>query len=91
MTTTITITKTITTQEKVNLKDLEVWTTGPRDIDSIGLKIYYNEQEIGYGHLNNKKNYASITINEGLMSWEDGQDVEQYLVKRIEDRSLTLN
>ena len=91
MTTTMTITKTITTQEKVNLKDLQVFRVGSRDVDSVGLKIYYNEQEIGYGHLNNKKNYACITINEGLMSWEDGQDLEQYLVKRIEERTITLN
>ena len=87
----MTTTMTITTQEKVNLKNLQVFRTGSRDIDSIGLKIYYNEQEIGYGHLNNKKNYACITINEGLMSWEDGQYLEQYLAIRIEKRTITLN
>ena len=87
----MTITKTITTQEKVNLKNLQVFRTGQRDIDSIGLKIYYNEQEIGYGHLNNKKNYACVTINEGLMNWEDGQYLEQYLALRIEKRTITLN
>lgn len=83
---TLTITKTVTVEEKVNVKveDLKVVRTNSRDIDSTNLEIYYEEEEIGYGHLNNRTNFAHITLN------EDNQDLEDYLVEGIENRTISL-
>ena len=84
---TITITKTVTVEEKVNVKveDLKVVRTNSRDVDSTNLEIYYEEKEIGYGHLNNRTNFAHITLN------EDNQDLEDYLVDGIENRTISLS
>jgi len=67
---TITRTKTIEvkTEEKLNLNNIQVVRSNSRDIDSINLDVYYNLEEIGYGHLNNKTNFAHITINENLLN-----------------------
>ena len=84
---TLTITKTVTVEEEVNVKVeyLKVVKTNSRDIDSTNLEIYYEEKEIGYGHLNNRTNFAHITLN------EDNQDLEDYLVDGIENRTISLN
>ena len=68
----------------VNVEDLKVIRTNSRDIDSTNLEIYYNDTEIGYGHLNNRTNFAHITLN------EDNQDLEDYLVEAIENETITL-
>lgn len=82
---TLKITKTVTVEEEVNFENLKVIKTNSRDIDSTNLEIYYNDIEIGYGHLNNRTNFAHITLN------EDNQDLEDYLVDSIEDRTISLD
>ena len=81
---TITIEKTVTVEEKVNFENLRVVKTNSKDIDSTNLEIYYNDVEIGYGHLNNRTNFAHITLN------EYNQDLEDYLVDGIENRDIIL-
>ena len=81
---TITITKTVTVEEKLNVENLKVVRTNSKDIDSINLEIYYNDEEIGYGCLNNRTNFAHINLN------EYNQDLEDYLVDGIENRNIIL-
>ena len=81
---TITIEKTVTVEEKVNFENLRVVKTNSKEIDSTNLEIYYNDVEIGYGHLNNRTNFAHITLN------EYNQDLEDYLVDGIENRDIIL-
>jgi hypothetical protein len=80
----ITVTKTVTVKENVNTENLKVVRTGSRDIDSIHLELFYNDIEIGYGHLNNRTNFAHITLN------EDNQELEDYLVNSIENKTINL-
>jgi hypothetical protein len=89
---TITRTKTIEvkTEEKLNLNNIQVVRSNSRDIDSINLDVYYNLEEIGYGHLNNKTNFAHITINENLLNEKDECDLIDYLVDGIENRTIEL-
>ena len=77
-------TKTITVEESVNPEKLNVVRTGEMDIDSTKLEIFYNEHEIGHGHLNNRTNFAHITLN------DDNQDLEDFLVDAIENRTIDL-
>lgn len=88
----ITRTKTIEvkTEEKLNLNNIQVVRSNSRDIDSINLDVYYNLEEIGYGHLNNKTNFAHITINENLLNEKDECDLIDYLVDGIENRTIEL-
>ena len=81
---TITIEKTVTVEEKVNFENLRVVKTNSKEIDSTNLEIYYNDVEIGYGHLNNRTNFAHITLN------EYSQDLEDYLVDGIENGDIIL-
>ena len=76
--------KTVTVEEKVNFENLRVVKTNSKEIDSTNLEIYYNDVEIGYGHLNNRTNFAHITLN------EYNQDLEDYLVDGIENRDIIL-
>ena len=87
---TITITKTVTVEEEVNFENLKVIRTNSRDIDSTNLEIFHNEEEIGYGHLNNRTNFAHITINEDLFKEEDECDLIDFLVDGIEARTITI-
>ena len=80
----ITITKKARVEEKVNLENLKVLRTNSKDIDSTNLEIFYNEIEIGYGHLNNRTNFAHITLD------EYNEDLEEYLVCGIENRNISL-
>lgn len=80
----ITITKQVTESVDVNLNNLKVVRTNSRDIDSTNLVIYYNDVEIGTGHINNRTNFAHITLN------EDNQELEDYLVEAIENRTIDL-
>lgn len=80
----ITVTKTVTVKENVNTENLKVFRTGSRDIDSTNLELFYNDIEIGYGHLNNRTNFAHITLN------EENQELEDYLVEGIENRTINL-
>lgn len=84
------IQKIITKQEKVSLKSLSILNCGSIDVESVRLKIYYKAEEIGYGQLNIATNWATITITlgEDQMSWEDAQELEQYLVESIEKRII---
>lgn len=84
------VTKTVTVEEKINLEKLRVLMTNSRDIDSINLDVYYDNEEIGYGHLNNRTNFAHITINENLLNEEDECDLIDYLVDGIEQRTITI-
>lgn len=83
---TLTITQTVTTEvtSKVKVEDLKVVRTNSRDIDSTNLVIYYNENEIGHGHINNRSNFAHISLD------EENQDLEDYLVDGIENRTINL-
>lgn len=81
----IIITRTITEVEELNTEDLRVLTTSQRDCDSVNLDVYYNDIEIGYGHLNNKSNMAHITLN-----FEDNQELIDYLVEGIENRTIDI-
>tara|TARA_R100001463_G_scaffold81254_2_gene135805 strand:+ start:1602 stop:1868 length:267 start_codon:yes stop_codon:yes gene_type:complete len=80
----ITITKKARVEEKVNLENLKVLRTNSKDIDSTNLEIFYNEIEIGYGHLNNRTNFAHITLD------EYNEDLEEYLVCGIENRNISI-
>ncbi len=80
----ITIKKTVMVEEKVKFENLKVLRANSKDIDSTNLEIYYNDVEIGYGHLNNRTNFAQITLN------EYNQDLEDYLVNRIENRDISI-
>ena len=81
---TITMKKTVMVEEKVKFENLKVLRANSKDIDSTNLEIYYNDVEIGYGHLNNRTNFAHITLN------EYNQDLEDYLVNRIENRDINI-
>tara|TARA_R110001592_G_C12559286_1_gene690988 strand:- start:167 stop:442 length:276 start_codon:yes stop_codon:yes gene_type:complete len=89
---TIKITKTIEvkTEKKLNLDNIWVARRNTRDIDSINLDVYYDNEEIGYGHLNNRTNFAHITINENLLNEEDECELIDYLVDGIENRTIRL-
>ena len=82
----LTITQTATTEvtSKVNVEDLKVVRTNSKDIDSTNVVIYYNENEIGHGHINNRSNWAHVSLN------EDNQDLEDYLVNGIEHRLINI-
>jgi len=80
----ITITKTVTEKVEINVKDLKVVRTNSRDIDSTNLVIYYNQNEIGHGHINNRSNWAHISLD------EENQDLEDYLVDGIENRTINI-
>lgn len=89
---TITRTKTIEvkTEEKLNLNNIWVARRNTRDADSVNLDVYYDNEEIGHGHLNNRTNFAHITINENLLNEEDECDLIDYLVDGIELRRIDL-
>ncbi len=81
---TITIKKTVMVEEKVKFENLKVLGTNSKYFNSTNLQIYYNDVEIGYGYLNNRTNIAHITLN------EYNQDLEGYLVNRIENRDISI-
>ena len=90
---TIKITKTVTVEEKLNFKNIIVVDSGSRDINSIGLEVYYMDSEthrrenIGFGSYNRKTNFAHITLNEEN---EVNIDLEQYIVDSIENRTILI-
>ena len=86
----ITITKTVKVEGELNFENLKVVRANAKDIDSTNLKIYHNDDEIGYGHLNNRTNFAHVTINENLLKEEDECDLIDYLVDGIEHRSINI-
>ena len=94
---TITINKTVKLQEELNLKNLKVVRTNSIDIDSTNLEIFYNQQEIGFGQLNNKTNFAHVTINEDLFNEgdlfkeENESELVDYLVDGIENRTINFS
>jgi len=69
---------------KVDLSNLKVVRTNPKDADSTNLVIYRNEVEIGYGHLNNRSNWAHILLD------QENQELEDYLVESIENRTIRI-
>tara|TARA_R110002167_G_scaffold20516_1_gene75297 strand:- start:1638 stop:1904 length:267 start_codon:yes stop_codon:yes gene_type:complete len=85
---TISITKTVKVEEKLNFKNLKVIRTNLKDIDSTNLEIYYNNEQIGYGHLNNRTNFAHININDNLLKEEDECDLIDYLTDGIENSTI---
>lgn len=82
---TLSVTKTTQENVTVNTKDLKVSLTNHKDVDSVNFEVYYQDSEIGYGHLNNKTNFAHVTLN------DDNQDLEDYLVDAIENRNISIN
>ena len=89
---TITRTKTIEvkTEEKLNLDNIWVARRNTRDADSVNINVYYDNEKIGYGHLNNMTNFAHITINKNLLNEEDECDLIDYLFNGIENRTIEL-
>ena len=51
---------------------------GSRDIDSVNIEIYYDEESIGYGHYNHKTNWAHVNLE------DDNHELEDFLVNGIE-------
>jgi hypothetical protein len=78
------IEKTVMAQETVNPIYLKVVTLDERDLDSTNIEVHYRGQEIGYGHLNNKTNFAHITL------YQENQELEDYLVRAIENRTIDI-
>tara|TARA_R110000803_G_scaffold10308_7_gene31717 strand:- start:381 stop:650 length:270 start_codon:yes stop_codon:yes gene_type:complete len=87
----IQVTKTIVLKEHINLNELQVHVTNSKDIDSDNLEVEYKGIRIGEGHLNNKTNFAHVSISEGIMEEVDECDLIDYLVDGIESRSIRLN
>lgn len=83
---TLTITQTVTSKvtSKVNVEELKVVRTNEKSIDSTNVVIIYYNEEIGHGHINNRSNWAHVSLN------EDNQDLEDYLVKSIENRLINI-
>lgn len=80
----LTITKTVTERVEIDVKNLKVIRTTSRDIDSTNILIHYGDIGIGCGHINNRTNLAHITLN------EDDQELEDYLVDAIENRTINI-
>ena len=79
-----TITKTVTEDVEIDVRNLKVIRTTSRDIDSTNILIHYGDYEIGHGHINNRTNWAHVTLN------EDNQELEDYLVDIIENRAINI-
>lgn len=61
---------------------------GQKDVDSTNFEIYYKDVEVAYGHLNNRTNFAHVS----MIEQNDGhEDIEDFLVEGIESRSLNIN
>tara|TARA_R110002153_G_scaffold125936_4_gene273121 strand:- start:781 stop:1020 length:240 start_codon:yes stop_codon:yes gene_type:complete len=77
----ITIEKMVKVTSELNTNEIDILFGGQRDVNSVNFEVYYEDIEIAYGHLNNVSNMAHVTIIN-----EDNQDLEDYLVNRIENR-----
>jgi hypothetical protein len=80
----ITVTKTVRVEEDLKVENLTVSSTGTRDVDSVNIEICYKGVEIGHGHLNIWTKWAHVTLN------EDNQDLEDFLVESIENRTMQI-
>ena len=62
------------------------WDTSTRD-DSTNFAVYHNDEQVAYGRLNNETNWAHVTmtLSEDV---DDEHDLEGYLVKAIEQRTI---
>jgi hypothetical protein len=60
--------------------------TSTRD-DSTNFTVYHNDEQVAYGRLNNETNWAHVTmtLSEDV---DDEYDLEGYLVKAIEQRTI---
>ena len=86
----ITTTKTVTVKEELNFNNLKVVRTNAKDIDSVNILVFYNDKEIGNGHLNNATNFAHVNINEDLFNEDDESEITDYLVDSIENRKISI-
>ena len=59
--------------------------TGARDSDSTKFEIFNKGVEVAYGHLNNRSNFAHVTLTNG-----DDSELEDCLVAAIEDRIIDI-
>ena len=84
------VTKTVTVEEKINLENLRVLMTNSKDIDSTNFEVYNEEIEIAHGHLNNRTNWAHVTLSDELENQTDSHLLEDYLVTSIEARTITI-
>ena len=80
----ISITKEVTISEKINVLKLEVRRTTNKDVDSVNIEISYKNNIIGYGHINNRTNFAHIDL------LQENSDLEYYLVYAIENRIIQI-
>lgn len=81
---TLEVTKTVTVKETVDVTKLLVIRGGQRDADSENITVHYNNKEIADGHLNNRTNWAHITM------LTENEELESYLVDAIENRKITI-
>jgi len=81
----ITFTKIVNHTEKVDTKQLAIVMSRARDVDSTSFHVMYKGHVVGDGHLNNRSNMAHVSLNH-----DTAQDLEGYLVKAIEERSIEI-
>jgi len=87
----ITLYKPTKVKQTLNFEDLKVVRYNDKDIDSVNISIYYEDNLIGYGHFNKKTNFAHITINEDFLEEDDESDLEDYLIEGIENGTITIH
>lgn len=80
----------VKTEEKLNIDKIWVGRRNIRDADSVNIDVHYDNEKIGYGHFNNRTNFAHITINDNLLNEKDECDLIDYLVDGIENRTIEL-
>ncbi len=88
----ITVTKTITVQEDLDSNKVKVLFGGQKDIDSNNFEIYYNDQEVAFGHYNNKSRTAHVSILDvAEMDMVQEYDLVQFFEAGIENGTLLDN
>lgn len=68
-----------------NIEDIKVIRTNTRDIDSVNIVIHIKDKEIGYGHINNRTNFAHVTLD------NEDAEMENYIEHAIEERTIKIN
>ncbi|MFK5882874.1 MAG: hypothetical protein QM489_00885 [Candidatus Izemoplasma sp.] len=67
---------------EINPSDLSYSVGSNKDIDSNNITLFYQKDEIGSGHLNNRTNWAHISLD------VENPDLEDYFVEGIEGRTI---
>ena len=69
---------------KINRSNLSCIIQHQRDINSNYIEIYYNNTSIAEGHLNNKTNWAHLTVKFEV------EELENYLIEAVEQRKILM-